>query len=88
MSAKHTPGPWTVVVDPRDSHAYDVVGANGCKLTRGYWGEWAKADARLLAAAPEMLEALCSIENDDGSIPAAIWEMRCAAIAKATGSEQ
>jgi hypothetical protein len=31
----------------------------------------------------ELLEALKSIENDDGSIPAAIWEMRNAAIKRA-----
>lgn len=39
----------------------------------------------LIAAAPDMLEVLKSIENDDNSIPASIWEMRDNAIAKAEG---
>lgn len=33
----------------------------------------------------ELYEALASIENDDGSIPPAIWDMRNAALAKARG---
>ena len=40
---------------------------------------------RLLAAAPELLEALENIENDGGSIPEEIWKMRNAAITKARG---
>ena len=39
----------------------------------------------LLAAAPELLEALENIENDDGSIPETIWKMQNAAITKARG---
>ena len=34
------------------------------------------------ALAGEIAEALASIENDDGSIPATIWDMRNAALAK------
>lgn len=34
---------------------------------------------------PLMYEALRSIENDDGTIPATIWEMRNAALAAAEG---
>lgn len=41
--------------------------------------------ARLISAAPELLEALESIENDDGRIPATIWELRNVAIWKARG---
>lgn len=40
------------------------------------------------AAAPELLEALESIENDNGSIPQAIWDMLNAAISKATTINQ
>lgn len=47
--------------------------------------EWT---ARLIASAPDLLEALRSIENDDGRIPAAIWELRNAAIAKALGIQE
>lgn len=37
----------------------------------------------LIAAAPELLEAAQNIENDDGHIPPAIWQMLKAAISKA-----
>lgn len=32
------------------------------------------ANARLIAAAPEMFELLETIENDDGSVPPWLWE--------------
>lgn len=40
---------------------------------------------RLHDAAPAMLHALQSFENDDQHIPAAIWQLRCEAIELATG---
>ena len=53
---------------------------------KGYWdmSEEAQANAVLISAAPDLLEALISIENDDNSIPKAIWDLRNAAIKKAT----
>ena len=42
-----------------------------------------EANMKLYAAAPEILEALLSIENDNNSIPKSIWEMRNKAINKA-----
>jgi hypothetical protein len=50
-------------------------------------GDELAANAHLIAAAPELLEALESIENDDRRIPAAIWALRNAAIAKARGEK-
>ena len=41
------------------------------------------ANAKLIAAAPDLLEALQNIENDDKSIPKKIWDMRNKAIKKA-----
>jgi hypothetical protein len=46
-----------------------------------------EANAKLIAAAPLLLEALQNIENDDGSIPATIWKLRNDAINKALGDE-
>lgn len=43
-------------------------------------------DANLVAAAPDMLEALQSLENDDGHIPESVWNAVKKAIAKARGA--
>lgn len=47
----------------------------------------AEANALLIAAAPELLEALENLENDDGSIPEHAWKLVKAAIAKAKGEQ-
>jgi hypothetical protein len=44
-----------------------------------------EANAKLIAAAPDLLEALENLENDDGQIPAHAWNLCQAAIAKAKG---
>jgi len=44
-----------------------------------------EADAHLIAAAPELYEALDNLENDDGSIPDHAWKLVQAALAKARG---
>jgi len=43
------------------------------------------ANAKLIAAAPDMLEALMNLENDNNSIPDHVWNMVKYAIKKATG---
>lgn len=57
MKSYHTPGPWRVTSPERDPNAYDVESCEGVKITRGYWGGAACADAKLIVAAPELLEA-------------------------------
>ena len=47
----------------------------------------AKANAKLISAAPDLFEALINIENDDNRIPATIWELRNKALNKALGEE-
>ena len=94
---KHTPGPWV-----RD--CWDILGnakGNGggtghvCEVSRPnegdekYWedGE-ADANARLIAAAPDMLEALQAVVSayENGGMIEPIFMAR-AAIARATGEK-
>lgn len=75
-----TPGAWRASPDPLVSC---VVTGEGTDVT--VVAECGERDVQLLAAAPELLEALENIENDDGHIPQAIWDMRNAALAKARG---
>jgi hypothetical protein len=97
MTTKHTPGPWLIservktarldnalMVRPADHHNYEY-GATAIIAT-------SEADARLVAAAPELLAALRAmlaccydIERDIETEDAV--EAARAAIAKATGKE-
>lgn len=64
MSAKHTPGPWRVMNHPRVMHVDSDVsvgsGANGMASVAWITGGKPRTneDARLLAAAPDLLAAL------------------------------
>src|SRR5690606_57464 len=103
---KHTPGPWTPMVRPPASFA-----DHGLRALAQVWGGWivavpkrlvdrlghdAEANARLIAAAPELLEALeelltavdkaCGTAIPQGSFAAARQAARDA-IAKATGKK-
>lgn len=67
---KHTPGPWHVG-DHRGIIVYDVNGIAiaDAKTFHGKHGEGAaEANARLIAAAPELLEALIALVEFDPSI--------------------
>jgi hypothetical protein len=89
MTDKHTPGPWTVtdaIWDSGGDVAYILTGVK----------EACAADAHLIAAAPELLEALRTLvrmNNDAGPFGGEIyrdrveraWDAARAAIAKATG---
>lgn len=97
MKTQHTPGPWTAVQQYANRWNIETQPVNHVPagiaivcttvLEVGSNDKDTEANARLIAAAPDMLEALLSIENDDGRIPKTIWDMRNAAIAKATGTE-
>ena len=49
-------------------------------------GTYRDGNARLVSAAPDMLEALSNLENDNNSIPEHAWKLVQDAIRKATGS--
>lgn len=99
-AAKCTPGPWKVRKHWCDKDAFEVYPARGRKPKVGQWsavcevgwasgGESAKANANLISAAPELLEALerllASGDVRDSADAGAMKQAR-AAIAKATGS--
>jgi dissimilatory sulfite reductase (desulfoviridin) alpha/beta subunit len=90
MEQKHTPGPWEITTgaqaDPCSIEAADCTIAN-LKSARGN----ALANARLIAAAPELLEACKSARSAilfGGKIDwNKILDELMAAIAKAAGRE-
>lgn len=93
---KHTPGPWDI-----EHVVYGSPGATANAVYVSAGGSWlcqvfnahqpvGKADARLLAAAPELLEALrglCAAREGDAGFRAA-YEAAQSAIARATGEEK
>jgi hypothetical protein len=93
MERKYTPGNWkvgkygsTVVSDKIPENYIGESGHGDIEYYGGFLiGESiSNQDAKLIAAAPDLLEALISIENDDNHIPETIWKMRNNAIKKAT----
>src|SRR4051812_37585185 len=79
--AAHTPGPWLAEAD--DSSVFDSEGREVADcLTFPFAGEEAEANARLIAAAPELYEALKALIVLSDS---AAWDKAFAALAKAEG---
>ena len=92
MTTQHTPGPWIVLNtgNPERGSAWRDVCSMGTEFTPSYVGEALEHDARLIAAAPELLAALqqaqtllhsMTLDPEDYPVTDAIH----AAIAKATG---
>jgi len=96
MSAQHTPGPWEAFF----KHKYDEWhvsipmsdgGMRWALFDDGVRSENPEGDARLIAAAPELLAALRAM-LDANAVPSSICKQRPAydaaraAISKATGS--
>lgn len=73
----HSPGPWRIG-DPVRGYKFCVYSEDRDAVAdvpdTTCTGTLAQANARLIAAAPELYELLSSIENDDNSIPAGLWE--------------
>ena len=85
---KHTPGPWKIVDAWND---YMVEGQNGEEII---WQDGPhdtptinEANARLIAAAPDLLDALVMVLDDPNALDGRprTYEIVCAAIAKAKG---
>ena len=94
MSTKHTPGPWEAVYndhywDIKLEGSYERIG-DTCTSQFLSSGDNEEANARLIAAAPELLEALGTLERLAGTgmtqdEPARVAAR--AAIRKALGEE-
>lgn len=73
---QHTPGPWYISLERSDAHRKLIgVGDSARERNDGYWvahtlGPDCEANARLIAAAPELLEVcqMMAVEfsNEDG----------------------
>jgi hypothetical protein len=97
VDAKPTPGPWIACggwVEHPDEHTADICNCYPEVMGQEYLGrsyETICANAKLIAAAPEMLEALKMFERewDDGNlrVSAGLAEAITKAIAKAEGRE-
>ena len=92
MTTQHTPGPWFA----NDSlQLFAETGQHLASLdssTEGFDGGTLYANARLIAAAPDLLAALIELdahmlnETPIGTYPSGTFEVVRAAIAKATGN--
>ena len=93
----HTPGPWNYSTS-QEGWSFDIYQAEDAAYTKESSDvatlfvrsvkcdpkETQEANARLIAAAPDLLEALQNLENDDGAIPSHAWDIVKSAIRKAT----
>ena len=83
MNTKHTPGPWRI--EGNEVHAYATAVAVICETVQGEDG----SNARLIAAAPDLLAALQRLITALGGQGALRYELTVktarAAIAKAEG---
>lgn len=86
MNPEHTEGPWEVYKLSTESHADELCIVVTEDLESEVTGViYEESDASLIAAAPEMLEALENLENDNGAIPEHAWQMVQTSISKAKG---
>jgi hypothetical protein len=60
----HTPGPWTEVRIHGDNLDYYMIAADDSPTNSVATRIWEPADARLIAAAPDLLRALELLLND------------------------
>ena len=64
METKHTPGPWVICSDRFSPPTIIATGVfNICEMSGAASNEGVMADAKLIAAAPELLEALQMVRD-------------------------
>lgn len=87
--SKHTSGEWVVDESRHDGCINRLEPFRHIGMVSSYQAvkgdrEENEANARLIAAAPDLLEALQNLENDNGQIPDHAWKLVQDAIKKAT----
>lgn len=92
MSAKFTPGPWAVgrMLNPKNAMAIIGDGDTVVAIMPSDWNfcTYSPDDARLIAAAPDLLEALKdAVEYMKHHLPDEVLAPHLAAIAKASGEQ-
>lgn len=94
MSMEHTPGPWTNhgrISQPGLPHSAVAAKTLIARVYSEAFGDEAQeaANARLIAAAPELLAVLVELTDLEGPLPGnQAWYIKArAAIAKATGEQ-
>lgn len=70
-SLKHTPGPWKFNIK-KENGLYQISGENGSQIGRLWGNKYTDANARLISAAPEMLDALIEYVIEEGGSEKAI----------------
>ena len=76
--------PWEIRYDTTPWCGFYLYDADGnCVCGTPFEGERDKRNAAMISAAPDMLEALENLENDDEHMPESAWAMVQAAIGKA-----
>ena len=85
MRTKHTPGPWKANGDPYVSTADGKRSIAFCDTRNG---KEDKANAQLISAAPDLLEALQFVMTAHGEQLDTAFAQAQDAIAKATGETQ
>ena len=94
MTLKHTPGPWKLRLGTGVQYDYIIETKAGALVAAyphysGATKKVTKANARLIAAAPDLLEALNALLDDVGRANSMLGAIKArAAIAKATGETQ
>ncbi len=83
MTTAHTPGPWRTRDSLHENHGIVRTGTN--MEVQIHDSVCAEADARLIAAAPELLAALQTLAFDPYDTDPECWANAMAAIDKATG---
>jgi hypothetical protein len=77
---------WTLIPARTQAHIHGKIGEESFVVSVPFKTREDRIVARMMAAAPRMLEALENLENDNGkTMPDTAWKLVCDAIAQAKG---